>query len=434
MPNLERLHSENAESSLENRSRSEPLDLVAITGTRGKSTTAWLLYQMVRARRIPSALWCSSGVYVNEQRLEGELQPWAAVVRALVAGELALGIQELEAPVVATVGLPEAVYRFGAITTLCGNDTACLLAAETRYAWRAHEIAARAVHPDGVLVLNADDQALLELADRSTARTVLFALHPENPAVRRARGAGLPALWCQDGLLIANRALVELAAERADRASIGLHAEGRECTDVADPDATDASAVVVIDVREAPCTLGGTLLFQIQNLMCATALALALGLPLPTIRASIRTFLPDAKFLPGSCNVLSIRGHHILVDGARHPWTLRTLVRGVRHRNPRRTFVLTHTFPWLDEFEWQEVGRILGRLNGMIVFTEAISEERLRAFQEGIVQSPYPPVLVTHPDFEQALRYAFSLLQSGDLCIVLAADPPRTIAQLERFE
>jgi len=94
----------------------QPLPLVAITGTRGKSTTAWLLYKMLRARSLSSALWSSSGVYVNDHRLPGELQPWSTVVRALAAGELDAAIQELEAPVVASVGLPEGVYALGAAT------------------------------------------------------------------------------------------------------------------------------------------------------------------------------------------------------------------------------------------------------------------------------------------------------------------------------
>ena len=413
----------------------QPLPLVAITGTRGKSTTAWLLYKMLRARSLSSALWSSSGVYVNDHRLPGELQPWSTVVRALAAGELDAAIQELEAPVVASVGLPEGVYALGAITTVCGNDETCLAAAESRYAKRAQEIVARAVHPDGVLVLNADDQAVLELADRYRSTSVLFALHPDNPALRRSRTAGLPALWCQDGLLVANQPLLRLSASRSSLSSVWHRPSAdRRLDELPDASASSGSDdIVITDVRQAPCTLNGALTFQIQNIMCASALALALGIPVTTIDAVVRTFLPDTHALPGSCNILTVRGQDVLVDGARYPWSLRSLIRGIRHRGPRRTFVLTHTFPWLEELEFQEVGRLLGRLNGLIVLTEPISDERFRIFQEGVVQNPYPPILVTQPDLERALHYVFSLTQTGDLCLVLAAEPERTIELLERF-
>lgn len=418
-------------------SDSEPLPLVAITGTRGKSTTAWLLYRMVRAHQRTSALWCSSGVYVDGQRMEGELLPWSAVVRALLAGELDIAIQELEAPVVATVGLPERMYAFGAITTLCGNDDACLATPESRFAFRAHDIVARAVHPSGFLVLNADDPAVLELADRCHSRVALFALHPENPALRRARRRGLPALWFRDGTIVANAAAlgrgIRPQASGSEAESEPLVPPHTAAPEKRSPP-EEAAEHPIIDVEDAPCTLGGSLTFQIQNIMCASALALLLGVPLPTIRAVIRTFLPDVHALPGSCNVLAVRGHDVLIDGARYPWSLRTLVRGIRHHNPRRTIVLTHAYPWLSEEDVRELGRVLGRLNGVIVLAEPMTEQRYRAFQEGIVQNPYPPVLMVQPDFASGLRSLLSLAQPGDLCLVLAAEPERTIALLENLE
>ncbi|MFN3337654.1 MAG: hypothetical protein ACK42I_09165, partial [Thermomicrobium sp.] len=64
---------------------SRPFPLVAITGTRGKSTVAWLLSQMARAHQLATGLWCTSGVFLNGHQLEGELHPWTAIVRALAA-------------------------------------------------------------------------------------------------------------------------------------------------------------------------------------------------------------------------------------------------------------------------------------------------------------------------------------------------------------
>lgn len=422
-----------------------PLPLVAITGTRGKSTVAWLLYQMARARQLATGLWCTSGVFMNGHQLEGELHPWTAIVRALAAGELDLAIQELEAPVVASVGLPEASYGYAAITTLCGNDDGCLLASETRYAARAHEIVARAVHPMGTLVLNADDPAVLELAERSDARIVLFGLHPENPAIRRCRETGAPAIWCREGVIVANRALWEIGARAAFQSSLRSeksmlsvaaktaenHGEARSV----DPQEWDnGPEIPLLDARDAPCTLGGTLTFQIQNVMCAAALALALGVPLTTIRAVARTFLPNPTVLPGACNFFTLQGRDVLIDSARHPWMLRPLIRGIRQRNPRNTFVIVHDFPWLTTQELHEVGRILGKIRGLIIVYGAASEDRLHALREGIVQNPMPPVVAMQPSLAHALRYALSLSRNGDLCLILADNALDAITTLERIE
>ncbi|MBO9403783.1 MAG: hypothetical protein J7448_01695 [Thermomicrobium sp.] len=405
-----------------------PLSLVAITGTRGKSTTAWLLYRMVRAQRWSAGLWCSSGVFVDERQLEGELQPWTSVVQALRTGDLDLAIQELEAPVVATVGLPAAIYRAGAVTTLCGNDDSCLLAPATRYAARAHEIVARAIHPHGFIVLNADDPDVLGLAEESLARVIFFALHPENPVLRRQRDARQPAIWYDDGVIVANRALYDY------QALFAWDAQTTESDAFSAPSAflervetrTEPDDIPVIAVREAPITLGGALLFQVQNVLCATALALGLGISLTAIRSTLRTFLPTHDLLPGSCNLVFLRDLIVLIDGARDLWTLRTLLRGVRQSTPHKVFVVTHGFPWLSQEDLREVGRILGRVTGMILISEPLGDERLAAFREGVVENVLPPVIVTQPDLPQALQTVLTLARPGDLCLVLASDPLKT--------
>ncbi len=422
-----------------------PLSLVAITGTRGKSTVAWLLYHMARARQLATGLWCTSGVFINGHRLEGELHPWTVIVRALAAGELDLAIQELEAPVVASVGLPEASYGYAAITTLCSNDDGCLLAPETRYAARAHEIVARAVHPLGTLVLNADDPAVLDLAEHADARIVLFGLHPENPAIRRCRETSTPAIWCREGVIVANRALWEIGIHGTSHRSLpsekhlswGAYETLENQTEArsADFQAWDsAPEIPILDVRDAPCTLGGTLTFQIQNIMSAAALALALGVPLTTIRTVARTFLPDATVLPGACNLFSLQGRDVLIDGARYPWMLRPLVRGIRQRNPRHTFVLVHDFPWLSADELYEVGRLLGKVRGLILVYGSPAEERLTAFREGIVHNPMPPVVALQPSLDHALRSALNLSRPGDLLLIIADNAQDAVATLEQIE
>lgn len=419
------------------------LPLVAITGTRGKSTTAWLLAHILATRGIRLGIWSSTGVFVDGHQLPGELQAWAAVVQAVMQGELALAIQELDTAVVASVGLPEATYAWAAVTTVCGTDEDCLLAPSTRYALRAVEIVARAVHRNGVLVLNADDPVLLDVAEGSSAHVVLFALHPDNPVIRRARVEHRPALWHQDGSIIANASLLELTKTASLHLSLLPFLD--DAADKAYPSdtsipvgpaadraiGTDAREVTILDVREAPCTLDGRLAFQIQNILCATALALAIGAPPGAIRTAVRTFSPSPVLQPGACNVLSIRGRPLVVDGARDPWTLRALIRGIRQYNPRKTIVVTHDFPWLDEEGLREIGRILGRINGLVILSEPLPQDRLRAFREGIIANAFPPVLVEQPDLSRAVVTALNAAKRGDLCLVLTKAPEETIPILE---
>ncbi|MBX6342289.1 MAG: hypothetical protein IRY97_07515, partial [Thermomicrobiaceae bacterium] len=161
------------------------LPLVGVAGTRGKSTIVWLLEAMLTEAGRSSGLWCTTGVYVRGMRQPGELGPWSRVLEATRTGVLDVAIQELETALVTSVGLPPAIYPVAAIATLCGNNEECLLSPEASRGAVAQAIVARAVRPDGVLVLNADDQAVLDAASETSAEVVLFALHPDNPALRR---------------------------------------------------------------------------------------------------------------------------------------------------------------------------------------------------------------------------------------------------------
>jgi hypothetical protein len=106
------------------------LPIVAIAGTRGKSTVSWLLNEILIAEQMRVGLWTTAGVFMNGQHLVGELGPWSDVMGGLTRGELDVAIQELEDPVVTGVGLPEHMYPLAAISSLCGNNDECLISSE----------------------------------------------------------------------------------------------------------------------------------------------------------------------------------------------------------------------------------------------------------------------------------------------------------------
>jgi len=73
--------------SLATRSVTRPaLPLVAVAGTRGKSTVVWLLATMLAAAGRSVGLWCSTGVYVRGERRDGELGPWSQVLEMVATG------------------------------------------------------------------------------------------------------------------------------------------------------------------------------------------------------------------------------------------------------------------------------------------------------------------------------------------------------------
>ena len=381
--------------------RHAALPLVAVAGVRGKSTIVWILERMLRSADRTVGVWSSTGVYVQGERQTGELGPWTRVLEATQSGGLDVAVQELETSLVNGVGLPEAIYPIAAISTLCGNNEECLISPEASLGARAQAIVARAVRPDGVLVLNGDDNAVLEAGDHTSAEIVLFALHHENPALRRHLRSGKSAVWVRDGRVV-----------------VGSSANERH----------------LLDVVDARFTLDGTLTFQVQNLLCAVALAVGLGIPDSAIREGLREFEPDPDRLPGSCNIFRVRNSTVIVDSARQVWTLRSLARGIRHQPHRRMITVTGCFPHLSNFQISEAGRILGRLGGAIILhAEEIHRANIDLMIDGIAQNEVPPLVLSMPGEQEAFDHALRMIGDGSLCLLITEDVDSAVAAIKRL-
>ncbi len=381
-------------------SRKAPLPLVAVAGVRGKSTIVWLLNEMLHADGQSVGVWSSTGVYIDDERQAGELGPWSDVLVAAQSGELDVAVQELETPLVTGVGLPERIYPLVAISTLCGNNEDCLISTEASQGAAAQAIVARAVRPDGVLILNADDHAVLEAADHTAAEIVVFALHHENPALRRHLQSGGAAVWVHDGRVV-----------------VGTRSINRH----------------LLDVSEAHFTLDGALTFQVQNLLCAVALAVGLDLPDSAIRDGLRTFNPDPVRLPGSCNIFQIHDATVVLDSARQVWALRPLTRGIRHQPHRRMITVSGCFPHLPDYQVTEAGRLLGRLGGAVILhADPTHRANIDLMIDGIAQNEIPPLVLSMHDEQEAISHAMRMLGDGSLCLVVTENVNQAVASIRR--
>jgi cyanophycin synthetase len=379
-----------------------PLPIVGVAGTRGKSTIVWLLNGMLVAAGHRTGLWSTAGVFIDGRQQVGELGPWTEVIQGLMQGHLTIAVQELETTVVTGVGLPEKTYPLAAISTLCGNNDECLITPEAVHGAIAQRIVARAVRPDGTLVLNADDSAVLEASEYCDAAVTLFALNRGNPTLRRHLEDGGVGVWIENEHVVAG---------------------------------DDLSSRRILTLADAPFTLDGSLTFQVQNLLCAVALALHLNLPDDAIVAGARAFEPDPELMPGSCNILRRAGSTILLDSARQVWAVRSLVRGIRDSVFRRCIVVSDCFQHLGGEQILEVGRLLGRVAHVIVtHSDQDMTASMEHFKDGLAQNHVPPLVFAMPTETDAIKHALRILGEGDLCLLLTADVQRALALIRQTE
>ena len=380
------------------RANKTVLPLVAIGGSRGKSTVSAMLNNIIAASGGSVAAWITSGVYLDGQRLEGELRPWSRVLLAAKYGEIDVVIQELEAAVVVGAGLPARTYPLAILTTICGNDESCRLSMSTELEERSIQAIVDAVREDGCVVANADDLSVVYAAQSSSSRCVMFALHRDNPVLQRHLDAGYDAVWLVDGTVV-----------YGDRDGFRP----------------------IVDAAEIRATLDGSFIFQVQNAMAAAALAIHIGISPRVIANALRSFSPDTEAQPGACNILCVNGARVVVDSPMQTWTLKMLARGIKHQPHRRSFVVSTCFPNLTTEDAREVGRIIGGLGGVIILhVEGSEQQHLAAVKSGIALNPVPPLVMVLSTEDAAIERLQSTLGHGDTALVLTEHPQEAIAQI----
>ncbi|HEU5430651.1 MAG TPA: hypothetical protein VFU81_03260 [Thermomicrobiales bacterium] len=376
--------------------------IIAIAGSRGKSTVARLLDGIFRGCGLRTALWTDQGVDVEGRRQRGELVPWSRALQRLEHHKLDVAIQELDWDTVHAVGLPPAAYPLAGVTNLCVNNDACLIHEETLRAVRALRSIHGAVHADGVLVQNGDDFGLAGDDEAPTRRQILYGSSRDTPLIRRHLLAGGVAAWETGGELWIGDA---------------------------------AGAEMVASVADLRLALGGVASFQVMNALASAALAHACGIPTAAIARSLASFVPDPSLAPGSFNVLTVRGATIVVDRPAHPWFLRPALRTLGHLRAGRIIRVVGRLDSIDAADLVETGRLLGRGGGAILLHgERLDPERAELLRQGIAANDVPPLVMRCTGERAAVTALLRMLKPDDLAYILADRPLPVVRALQRAE
>jgi UDP-N-acetylmuramyl tripeptide synthase len=374
--------------------------VIAVAGSRGKSTVVRLLQAIFQDAGLRTAIWTDQGVEIEGRRQVGELVPWSRALGRATDGELDVAIQELDWATVHAVGLPPESYPLAAITNLCVNSESCLVQTESRRAAKAMAAVERAVAAAGTLVLNADDFAVAAERRGTSAAIVLVGSSKDAPLLRAHLVAGGRAAWSHGA-----------------RLQVGA----RDQT-------TDLGAVQNVAVGQE-----GAVTFQIHNALVAAATAIRCGIPSPSVARTIATFVPTPKQVPGSFNVVQANGVTVVVDRPAPSWFLRSSLRAVAHIPAHRLLTVIGDLSDVPSHDLPEVGRLVGRAGGAVIVTDGPrASERAALLRLGIGANEVPPLIMRKGSERSAVTRALSLAQPGDLIFVLARDPRPVLRQIER--
>ena len=369
------------------------IPVVAVAGTNGKTTTVRLIAHLLENCGHRVGMTNSDGVYIAGQRIDtGDCSGPrsarnvlfhpdvdAAVLETARGGILreGLGFDRCNVAVVTNIGMGDHL-GLNHITTV--EDLAVV-----------KRVIIHSVAASGVAVLNAADPNVAAMANACPGSVTFFAHDRHERVLANHLAQGKRGVFIEDGQII--------VAEGQFRYPLTL--------------------------AQIPLTHGGTIPFQIENAMAATAAAWGLGLDWDVIRQGLATFVSDAASTPGRFNVFNYRGATLIADYGHNPDAMHALVQALAGITARRRSVVISGAGDRRDCDIRLQTAILGdAFDEVILYQDDCQRGRadgevLGLLREGLVTARR----TTHTQEIRgellAIDTALARLQAGDLCLVL---------------
>ena len=382
------------------------IPVVAVTGTNGKTTTTRLIAHIFAAQGLRVGMTNTDGVYVAGRQIDSgdcsgpksarnvlaHPEVDAAVLECARGGVLreGLGFDRCQVAVVTNVGAGDHL-GLNFITTV--EDVAVL-----------KRVIVQNVASSGYAVLNAADPHVAAMASACPGKVIFFAADRHHPVMATHRAQGSRVVYVDDGHIV--------AAEGSWRETIAL--------------------------RDIPLTHGGSIGFQVENVMAAVGAAWGVDLPWRTIRRGLAGFATDSDNAPGRFNLMDYRGATVIADYGHNPDAMRALVQAVQAMpGERRSVVISGAGDRRDQ-DIIEQTQILGAaFDDVILYQDACQRGRedgevlglLRQGLQGAARTRY--VTEIHGEF-LAIDHALERLQPGDLCLVLVDQVQEALEHLQQ--
>ena len=235
------------------------IPVVGVAGTRNTATisrmVAWLLH--LNGRDV--GLACRDGLFLNRRCIEsGDSTQWAAAHRLMVNQGVQAAVLENSAATILRDGLAYDRCQVGVVTDLEGADTLAEFDIfETEQMLRVLRTQVDVVLPDGVAVLNAEDERVAGLAPLCDGSVILYGRDPELPTIVAHCAQNGQAAYIRKGRIVL---------------------------------ATGHTEVVLTDVARIASRHGSNVVHNEETLLAAIAAAWAMDISPDLIVAGIETF------------------------------------------------------------------------------------------------------------------------------------------------
>lgn len=382
------------------------IPVAAVTGTNGKTTVARMVTALLKEAGHTVGLACTDGIIIDGRTIEhGDcagprsarnvlLNPLldAAVFEAARGGILreGLGFDKCDVAVVTNIGQAD---HLGQQFIDTPEDM-----------FKVKRTPVDVVMPSGTAVLNAADPLVVQMKPLSDGSVTFFALDPNHPVILEHRSEGKRVVFVRDGYVV--------MCEKDQETQL-------------------------VKVEDLPCTHGGRVAFQIENVLAATAAGWALGLSLASMKNALLAFQGNLLDDPARFNVLESAEKTIVVMDGRNRSALAAVITAIEQfPHTKRTAIYSAEEDRRDQ-DIREQGEQLGDSFDRVILCEIENGidrpqgEVTRLLRAGVDKGQRVSAVREIRDWTQAVDAAWRELQPGELLMIQSTSVPKTVKKMQ---
>ncbi|CUI04842.1 cyanophycin synthetase [Massilia antarctica] len=380
------------------------IPVVAVTGTNGKTTTVRLIAHLLTAGGLRTGMTNTDGVYIEGRRIDsGDCSGPRSARNVLLHPDVDAAVFETARGGMLREGLAFDRCQVAVVTNIGAGDHLGL-----NYITTVEDLAVlkrvivQNVANGGVAVLNANDPVVVGMADNCRGTVTFFTADSGHPVMSTHRAQGQRVVYVDGGMLVAAQGKVEHR----------------------------------IALAEVPITRGGSIGFQVDNVMASVAAAWAVGTAWDDIRAGLKSFANESDNAPGRFNVFSYRGATVIADYGHNPDAILALVGAVESMPAKRRMVVISGAGDRRDEDIRQQTEILGAaFDDVLLYQDQCQRGRadgevvalLRQGLTGAVRTTH--VAEINGEFV-AIDTALARLGEGDLCLILIDQVDEALAHI----
>ena len=380
------------------------IPLLAVAGTNGKTTTVRLIAHLIGQTGKRVGMTNSDGVYIAGECIDtGDCSGPRSARNVLFHPDVDAAVLETARGGILREGLGFDRCNVAVVTNIgIGDHLGLNFISTVEDLAVVKRVILHSVTPGGVAVLNAADPIVAGMANASAGSVTFFAHDRHQRVLANHLAQGKRGVFVEDGHIVAAKGKLRYR----------------------------------IAMSEIPLTRHGSIPFQIDNAMAATAAVWGLGLPWDLIRQGLAGFVNDAATAPGRFNLFDYRGATLIADYGHNPDAIQALVDAIENLPAKRRLVVISGAGDRRDCDIRRQTEILGdAFDEVILYQDDCQRGRadgevLALLRDGLANARRTSHTEEIRGELVAIDYALARLNPGDLCLVLIDRIDEALAHL----